>query len=92
MQLEIITGVSLFNNACQIVGIALVGQNDAKGACDWAQSVAVIRGRPAGVESLSGYSEADTIACLSAKWQEWANHNNLDITINRTPRRASNPF
>jgi hypothetical protein len=92
MQLEIITGVSFFDNKCSIVGIALSGQQDAKGVCDWARSVAVNRGRPNGVESLSGFSEEDTIACLSAKWQEWANHNNLDITINRTPRRVSNPF
>lgn len=88
MHLEIIAGISLFDSNCQIIGVALPGEEHAMGACKAAERASTTRGRPAGTESLSGFSEQDTIDCLARRWQEWAEHNHVQLTINLQPRRV----
>ena len=93
-KLDIIVGTSHFNGG-PVVGIALKGDTNASACCKWAESVATTAwGRPIGVEPKNGRktTEAEEIAYLANRWQEWATHNNIQITINRTPRRVKKPF
>lgn len=92
MKLEIISGVSCFGNGA-MVGIALQGDMDASHICGWASSASTTAwGRPASTQTLNGRTEAEQIAYLADRWQEWATYNNVQISINRTPRRVKAPF
>ena len=90
-QLDIIVGVSYFTGG-PVVGIALKGEKSASGATKWAETFK--HGRPASVEPRNGRdtTEEAEITYLANKWQEWADLNNIQVKINRKPRRVKAPF
>jgi hypothetical protein len=88
MRIDIITGVSIFNQNMPIVGVALKGEISTTNICKAADAASTVRGRPAATQTLSGRTEAEQIAYLVSKWVEWAHHNNIPLNINTKPRWA----
>lgn len=87
MHIEVIVGTSIFNGR-PCVGLALKGQTSASGLCKAAEAASISRGRPAGTQTLDGRTEAEQISYLVGRWQEWATHNNISLTIKNKPRQV----
>jgi len=89
-QLEIISGTSFFGPN-KVVGIALKGDNDCSSATKWAERVCRT-GRPATVMALNGREHDATVLALRDRWLEWADRNDIQITISNNVRRVRSRF
>lgn len=91
MKLDIIIGTSVYTPDATVIGIAFKGESDSVAFTKWASANSTF-GRPNTVQALNSRPEADQIASLVAKWEEWSRKSGNPLTIKATPRKVANPF
>lgn len=90
IHLDIISGTSYFGPN-KVLGIALKGDKDCIAATKWAEG-ASRTGRPATVMALNGREQDSTVVALRDRWLEWADRNDIMITISNKVRRVTTRF